>query len=174
MVAVLVAVFESVHRTYRRIGAAPHLGEVPARPEPCHRVVVVPVGAVNLLTSEAISAALSLGDEVRAVSVVHPEDRDAPSADEVHAAWNAWRPGVPRTVLHSRTRSLPRPFVDHLRALAAQERQDRIVVLIPEMHLPRPWQRLLQNQRGAVLDRAVRRHTDAVICRLRFRIHLGH
>ncbi|MGW2906761.1 hypothetical protein ACWC91_30350, partial [Streptomyces sp. NPDC001204] len=59
-------------------------------------------------------------------------------------------------VLHSRTRSLPRPFVDHLRALAAQERQDRIVVLIPEMHLPRPWQRLLQNQRGAVLDRAVR------------------
>lgn len=173
-VAVLVAVFESVHRTYRRIGAALHLGEVPARPEPCHTVVVVPVGAVNLLTSEAISAALSLGDEVRAVTVVHPEDRDAPSADEVHAAWNAWRPGVPLTVLHSRTRSLTRPFVDHLRALAAQERQDRIVVLIPEMHLPRPWQRLLQNQRGAVLDRAVRRHTDAVICRLRFRIHLGH
>ncbi|MFB6958247.1 hypothetical protein ACFCYB_14665 [Streptomyces sp. NPDC056309] len=42
------------------------------------------------------------------------------------------------------------------------------------MHLPRPWQRLLQNQRGAVRDRAVRRHTDAVICPLRLRIHLGN
>ncbi|MFJ4735511.1 APC family permease [Streptomyces sp. NPDC088770] len=173
-VAVLVTVFESVHRAYQRIGAALHLGEVPARPAPRHSVVVVPVGAVNLLTSEAVSAALSLSDEVRAVTVVHPEDRAAPSADEVHAAWNAWQPGVPLTVLHSRTRSLTRPVVDHVRALAAQERQCRIVVLIPEMHLPRPWQRLLQNQRGAVLDRALRRHTDAVICRLRFRIRLDH
>ncbi|WP_374114085.1 APC family permease [Streptomyces sp. CoT10] len=173
-VAVLVAVFEAVHRAYRRIGAALRLGEIPARPEPRRSVVVVPVGAVNALTREAISSALSLGGEVRAVTVVHPEDRDAPSTDEVHAAWNAWQPGVPLTVLHSRTRSLTRPIVDHLRALAAQDRHDRVVVLIPEMHLPRPWQRLLQNQRGAVLDRAIRRHTDAVICRLRFPIHLSH
>ncbi|MFF3782951.1 hypothetical protein [Streptomyces sp. NPDC001933] len=48
------------------------------------------------------------------------------------------------------------------------------MVLIPEMHLPKPWQRLLQNQRGAVLDRALRHNTEAVICRLRFRITLPH
>ena len=60
--------------------------------------------------------------------------------------------------------------MDHLRTLEAEADHDRLVVLIPEMHLPRPWQRLLQNQRGAVLDRALRRYTDAVICRLRFRI----
>nr|WP_310741457.1 amino acid permease [Microbispora sp. H10670] len=33
-VAVLVLVFEAVHRTYRRIGAALHLGQVPAHPVP--------------------------------------------------------------------------------------------------------------------------------------------
>lgn len=32
------------------------------------------------------------------------------------------------------------------------------------------WQRLLQNQRGAVVAHAVRRDTDAAICRLRFRL----
>jgi hypothetical protein len=32
------------------------------------------------------------------------------------------------------------------------------------------WQRVLQNQRGGVLARALRRHTDVVVCRLRFRI----
>ncbi len=172
-IAALVALFESVHRTYRRIGAALHLGEVPARPRPPRRsLVVVPVGAVNLLTQQAISAALALGDEVRAVTVVHPEDTEARSADAVRAGWATWQCEVPLTVLQSRTRSLTRPIVDFLRAVGAEGDYDRLVVLIPEMHLPRPWQRLLQNQRGAVLDRAIRRHTDAVICRLRFRIAL--
>ncbi|MGW7006652.1 hypothetical protein ACWGCW_28490 [Streptomyces sp. NPDC054933] len=115
-------------------------------------------------------AALSLGDEVRAVTVVHPEDREAKTADEVRDGWNAWHPSVPLTVLTSRTRSLTRPIVEYLRAVDAETEHDRLVVLIPEMQLPRAWQRLLQNQRGAVLDRAIRRYTDAVICRLRFRI----
>ncbi|WP_241968314.1 APC family permease [Streptomyces sp. ICBB 8177] len=173
-VAVLVMLFEAVHHTYRRIGTALHLGEVPDRPEHRRSLVVVPVGAVNKLTQEAVSAALSLGDQVRAVTVVHPEDPEAPSADEVRQAWNAWQPEVPLTVLHSRTRSLTRPIVDYLCALGAEDGHDRLVVLIPEMHLPKPWQRLLQNQRGAVLDRAIRRNTGAVICRLRFPITLPH
>ncbi|MFJ4188377.1 APC family permease [Kitasatospora sp. NPDC089509] len=171
-VAVLVVAFESVHRTYERIGRALHVGEVPGPPQERHSLVVVPVGAVNLLTREAIGAALSLGDEVRAVTVVHPEDTDAPSAEQVREEWEIWHPNVPLTVLTSRTRSLTRPIVDHLRALAAEDEHDELVVLIPEMHLPRPWHRLLQNQRGAVLDRALRRYTDAVICRLRFRIDI--
>ncbi|MFE5934426.1 hypothetical protein ACFQ69_03535 [Streptomyces sp. NPDC056470] len=45
-------------------------------------------------------------------------------------------------------------------------RQERAPDAEPE-HL---WQRLLQNQRGAVVAHAVRRDTDAVICRLRFRL----
>ncbi|WP_372404628.1 APC family permease [Streptomyces luteireticuli] len=169
-IAVLVTLFEAVHRTYLRIGAALRLGEVPEPPEPCHALVVVPVGAVNRLTREAISAALSLGDEVRAVTVVHPDEPRA--MEEMTTAWNAWHPDVPLTVLHSRTRSLTRPIVDHLHTIEAENGHDRLVVLIPEAHLPRPWHRLLQNQRGAVLDRALRHHTDAVICRLRFRLDL--
>ena len=42
--------------------------------------------------------------------------------------------------------------------------------LIPEVEPDRLWQRLLQNQRGAVVAHAVRGDTDAVICRLRFRL----
>ncbi|MEV7611954.1 hypothetical protein [Streptomyces sp. NPDC089799] len=34
----------------------------------------------------------------------------------------------------------------------------------------RLWQWILQNRRGSVVARAVRRDADAVICRLRFRI----
>ncbi|MEU6173267.1 APC family permease [Streptantibioticus parmotrematis] len=169
-VAVLVALFETVNATYRRIGAGLHLGEVPQPPEQRRSLVIVPVGAVNLLTREAIGAALSLGDEVRAVTVAYADDQDETASRQLADAWRAWHPDVPLTVLTSRTRSLTRPVVDHLRAVVAEDTHDRVVVLIPEMHLPRLWQRLLQNQRGAVLDRAIRRYTDVVICRLRFRI----
>lgn len=58
----------------------------------------------------------------------------------------------------------------YVRELARTEPGARVTVLIAETEPERLWQRLLQNQRGAVVAHAVRRDTDAVICRLRFRI----
>ncbi|AYN38603.1 hypothetical protein D9753_06365 [Streptomyces dangxiongensis] len=46
----------------------------------------------------------------------------------------------------------------------------RVTVLIAEVEPERLWQRLLQNRRGGVVAHAVRRDTEAVICRLRFRV----
>jgi amino acid transporter len=170
-VAALVLLFEAIHRSYRQIGAALHLGEVPGPPEPKHSLVVVPVGDVNRLTQEAIGVALSLGDEVRAVTVAYTDDGDeVEPLDRLRAAWNEWHPDVQLTVLTSNTRSLTRPIIDYLCALDALDEHDRLVVLIPEVQPGRIWQRLLQNQRGAVLDRAIRHNTEAVICRLRFRL----
>jgi hypothetical protein len=174
-VTALVLLFEAIHRGYRQIGRGLRLGEVPGPPETKHSLVVVPVGAVNRLTQEAIGVALSLGDDVRAVTVCYAEDsaddaHEASTADRLRAEWNAWHPNVPLTVLSTPTRSLTKPIIDHLRELDALDEHDRLVVLIPEINPGRHWQRLLQNQRGAILDRAIRRHTDAVICRLRFRL----
>lgn len=69
----------------------------------------------------------------------------------------------------SERRSLGRPIAAYVREVAA-EPATRVTVLIPEAEPERLWQRLLQNQRGAVVAHAVRRETDAVICRLRFRL----
>lgn len=54
--------------------------------------------------------------------------------------------------------------------MGAAEPGSRVTVLIPETEPERLWQWLLQNQRGAVVAHALRRETDAVICRLRFRL----
>jgi hypothetical protein len=44
-------------------------------------------------------------------------------------------------------------------------------VLIPEVQPARPWQRILHNQRGFVLDQAIQKGTtDVVICRLHFQL----
>ncbi|MFF7634743.1 APC family permease [Kitasatospora sp. NPDC008050] len=171
-VAVLVLLFESVHRAYGRIGRALHIGEVPGPPREQPSLVIVPVSSVNRLTQEALATALSLGDEVRAVTVSYPDDEGMPGGEQLRQAWDRWHPQVPLIVLPSPSRSLTRPIVDYLRRLEAGLEHDRLVVLIPEMHLPHAWQRLLQNQRGVLLDRAIRQHTDALICRLRFRLEV--
>ena len=42
---------------------------------------------------------------------------------------------------------------------------------IPEVQPPKFWDYVLFNQRGAILDRAIRRGTvNVVVCRLRYRL----
>ncbi|MEU2440450.1 APC family permease [Streptomyces rubradiris] len=165
----LVAVFVAVRRAYDRIGERLGLDRVPEPPHRERSLVIVPVSSLSRLTSEALTAAASLGDEVRAVTVCHPDPEDRAALHALERSWAAWDPGVPLVRLHCARRGLGRPIAAYVRQAAAAEPGTRVTVLIPETEPERPWQRLLQNQRGAVVAHAVRRETDAVICRLRFR-----
>ena len=129
---------------------------------------------MSRLTAEGISAAMSLGDDVIAVTVVYTDEADDP-ADvpdvDFRAEWEAWRPEVPLLTLRSAHRSLAKPIVHYLRSVEADDRYHRLVVLIPEVEPSRPWEWVLHNQRGIILERAIRRGTsDVVLCRLRYRL----
>ncbi|MGJ5893372.1 APC family permease [Streptomyces niveiscabiei] len=166
----LVAAFETVHRAYAGIGERLGLGRVPEPPHRVRSLVVVPVSSLSRLTSQALTAATSLGDEVRAVTVSYPDPEDRAALHALERAWADWNPGVPLVRVRSDRRSLGRPIAAYVREIAAAEPGTQVTVLIPETEPERLWQRLLQNQRGAVVAHAVRRETDAVICRLRFRL----
>ncbi|MFB8176788.1 APC family permease [Streptomyces sp. NPDC055966] len=166
----LVVAFETVHRAYGRIGERLGLGRIPQAPHRDRSLVVVPVSTLSRLTSEALTAAVSLGDEVRAVTVCYPDPEDRAHLHALERAWADWDPGVELVRLSCARRSLGRPIAAYVREVAAAEPGTRVTVLIPEAEPERLWQRLLQNQRGAVVAHAVRRETDAVICRLRFRL----
>ncbi|MFI9358023.1 APC family permease [Streptomyces lydicus] len=166
----LVLTFEAVHRAYTRIGERLGLGRVPEAPCRAKSLVVVPVSHLSRLTCEALNAAVSLGDEVVAVTVTHADADDRPAAVALRRDWELWDPGVQLLELPSTTRSLGRPIADYVTGLTTHRPDTRITVLIPEAEPAHLWQRLLQNQRGAVVAHAVRRDTDAVICRLRFRL----
>lgn len=166
----LVAAFETVHRTYAHIGERLGLGRIPEPPHRDRSVVIVPVSSLSRLTSEALTAAASLGDEVRAVTVCYPDPEDRAHLHALERAWAQWDPGVPLLQLPCERRTLGRPIAAYVRDVSATEPDTRVTVLIAEVEPVRLWQRLLQNQRGAVVAHAVRRDTDAVICRLRFRL----
>lgn len=90
---------------------------------------------------------------------------------ELGQEWNAWRPEVPLITLRSAHRSIAKPIVSYLRDVEAEDKYHRLVVLIPEVQPARPWQWVMHNQRGLILDRAIRHGTqDVVLCRLRYRL----
>ena len=171
VVPALVLMFTQIHTIYARMGAALEIGQVPEPPQRHSALVVVPVGAMSRLVRAAISAALSLGDEVIAVTVCYDEPDDIVATDRFKDQWSQWHQDVPLVTLHSRQRQLGPPVVQYLRELEQSNRQDQLVVLIPEVQAARPWQRILHNQRGFVLEQAIQHGApDVVICRLRYRL----
>lgn len=161
----LVWLFTRVRRAYEVMGRDLGVGEIPSAPRGEKPVVVVPVLGVSALTSEALSAAMSLGGEVMALRVVFGDEPR--EGARFFKEWDAWHPDVAMTMVYSPHRELGSPVAQFIRDEYAGR---RVVVLIAEIEPDHWWRRLLRNGRGSVIDRAVRRRTDAVVCRYRFRL----
>src|ERR1700722_3449664 len=164
IVPALMLLFSRIQSYYQAVGIELGLGQLPDRPLPSSSLVIVPVGAISKLTERALQAALSLGDEVIAVSV-HPDAGQGPA---FRARWDDWNPGVRLDILDSPHRSLVHPVVGYVKRAQRPGRQ--VAVLITEVQ-PRRWRyRILQNQRGLLLATVLRASTDAVICTVPYRL----
>ena len=171
VIPLTVVLFTRVRRIYDRLGRQLAIGQVPPKPVRQASLVVVPVMGMSRLTAEGINAALSLGDDVLAVTVCFDSPDDHAADVLFRDKWNQWKPEVPLVTLHTYHRSLSEPIVDYLRQIEAEDRYHRLVVLIPEVQPTSPWQWILHNQRGSILERAIRGGTrNVVICRLRSRL----
>jgi amino acid transporter len=169
----LVLLFLRVHRTYDRIGALLGIGQTPPPPTRHKSLVVVPVASLSRVTAAGISTALSIGDEVVAVTVRFPDPDPGDEAAEksFRQRWEQWHSNVPLITLPSSHRSIAKPIVKYLCDIEAKDTYHKVVVLIPEVQPRRFWDYLLFNQRGVILDRAIRRGTvNVVLCRLRYRL----
>jgi hypothetical protein len=123
------------------------------------------------LTAAGISTALSIGDEVIAVTVYFTDPEEEAADVSFRHRWEQWNPNVPLITLRSSHRSIAKPIVKYLCDIEAKDKYHKLVVLIPEVQPRRFWDYLLFNQRGVILDRAIRRGTaNVVLCRLRYRL----
>lgn len=160
-VPVLLFLFRAVRRYYVDLGRALALDQTPPPPVVEPSLVVVLVDRISVITREALSQALSMSDQVLALSVQF-EDGEAAALEK---AWAAWDPGVRLVIVRSEFRSVVRPvlrFADSLEKDAGR----RTLVLIPEVVPPHPWQAFLHNQMGVILMQALRSHTALTVARL--------
>ena len=171
VIPLLVLMFDRINVTYDKIGNVLELGKQPPPPRRLSSLVVIPVGGMSRLTAEAISAGLSIGDEVIAVTVCFADPEDEEVDAQFRAEWEAWHPNVPLVSLRTLHRSLAPRVVKYLRQIEDEDRYHRLVVLIPELQPLHWWQWILHNQRGFVLEQAIQHGTvNVVVCRLRYQL----
>ena len=111
--------------------------------------MIIPVGSISKLTGHALHAALSLIDDVAAVSG-RPE---AARSAAFRAGWDRWNPGVRLDTLDSPHRSPARPARRPAGRCPDPRDQPR-----------RRRYRILQNQPGLLLATVLRASTGAVTC----------
>jgi amino acid transporter len=191
-IPLFMLLFRRIHTYYELVEREIGLGAVPPCPKGRRTTVVVPVTRVSKLTARALDEALSLGQEVIAVTVQFEEQGTPPggaaesqadtdeggTADGSHEAhiveeWARWNPGVELRVLRTEYTSVTRPivaFVDELRA----DRDDQIVVLIPVIIPAKFRYRGLHNQLDLVLSAALRGRDDIVCARVPMEIETEH
>jgi hypothetical protein len=129
-------------------------------------VVIVPVTSVSRLTRYALAEALSIGDEVTAVSVVVDEGDTGHDSASLERAWQRWDPGVPLRILPTEFASIVDPIVAFIDE-ARKDRDRQVVVLIPVIVATRLRYTILHNHIDRVLTYALRTRTDVVVARVK-------
>ena len=169
VIPLLIVLFNRIETYYTRAGKELAIGAIPPRPERKHTLVVVPVTNVSRLTQFALSEAMSLGDEVIAVTVVFDAASTESPETDVEQVWRQWDPGVELRVIHTDYASIVRPIlrlVDELR----EDKHRQLVVLIPVVVPDRIRQRLLHNQVDLLLASKLHDRPDVVVARVPFPI----
>jgi hypothetical protein len=165
-VPLFIVLFMRINAYYARVAESIGIDKIPPAPEGRETLVIVPIVNVSKLTSYAISEALSLGQEVIAISVIiDPADANQQRESTLKEEWEKWNPGVSLQLLHTDYSSIVAPichFIDE--QLASDDRQ--IVVLIPVLVPSKLRYRVLHNQLDVILSRDLRKRTDVVVARV--------
>lgn len=144
-VPLFIFMFHRVHSYYDKLGQQLGPARIPPPIKPSKTLVIVPVVAVS----------------------VHFDDEPG---DELRDQWNRWNPGVKLVQLNTPYHSVTIPIVEFVRSKTGKG-HERVVVLIPEIVPPHIWENVLHNQRASMLSSALRRETEAIVCRLAFHMN---
>ncbi len=168
-VPTFIFLFLRIHKYYERVGKLLGFRSRLAKPKAKRTRVIVPVVNVSRLTVDAISEALSLGDEVVAVTVVMDDESSADGKskeeEQIRRRWDKWDPGVPLEVLHTDYASVVDPVVNYIDGIS-NSCDDQLVVLIPVVVPTHLRHRLLHNHVDSVLTAELKRRTDLIVARV--------
>lgn len=145
LIPVLIALMWAIHRHYRSFEDALTLERpevrIPRRSAPR---VVVPIGRIDRAALEALAFARSVAPQVTAVHVTD----DPAEAERVKQRWQQLESDgdVELVVVESPYRALVQPLLAYIDALAAQDPDRPITVVLSEFVPRHFWEYLLHNQ----------------------------
>jgi amino acid transporter len=163
-VPLMMWLFSHTESYYAKVAVELRLGKTPGIPRARESIVIVPTSTVNLLTERGLNAALSLGDTVVAIAVAgNDEERERVLAD-----WAQWKCSVPLEVVVDPHRSLVKTVLEYVENIPKGD--VTVTVLIPELIPNKRRREILHNQRGRLLEAALKSRSDVVVATLPFHI----
>jgi amino acid transporter len=148
VIPLLVLLFASIHRHYRRVDEALACAPGTPLPEIIHTVVVLVPGRIHAGVLESLAYAKSLRPQyLHAVHVAF----DSESGERMLDNWNEYGFDVVLDVVSSPYRALTRPVLQYIDALDEQWEHDVVTVIVPEFVVHHWWDALLHNQSAFLL-----------------------
>ena len=195
VVGLFVAIATSIRRHYAAVAKAialhPHTIELPSRsiapgaraggeargsgagdaeteetPEQIHHLVLVAVASLDLPSMRALAYAASLQQPVLALHV-SPSDEEA---ERFGKYWRTWGDHLPLEVVVSPYRAIVAPMVNYIESLHRQDPELTLTVILPELVVRHPWQRILHNGTAPRLRRALRPLPKIVVTTVPFHL----
>jgi amino acid transporter len=147
-------------------GVSERLAEAQDNPAEVHSFAVVPIAALDLAALHALAYAVSLGQPVLAVHVSPTEDEAA----RFQRSWQAWGDHLPLEVLVSPYRATVAPLANYIAALHRQRPDVTLTLVVPEIVVAKPWQRILHNRIAARLRASLIAYEGIIITTVPFHL----
>jgi amino acid transporter len=142
------------------------LAEAQHDPAEVHSFAVVPIAVLDLAALHALAYAASLAQPVLALHVSPTEDE----ADRFERSWQAWGDHLPLEVVVSPYRATVAPLANYIAALHRQRPDLTLTLVVPEVVVAKPWQRILHNRIAARLRASLIAYEGIVITTVPFHL----
>jgi len=144
IIPLLVVTFISVHRHYGDISEQQTV-ETPTSPDKVKPKCIVPVADLNPVVLQTLAVACTITGDPALVIAVYVSD-DEKAVARLQAKWRVWGQYVRLVVIASPYRTVVPPLLEYIDFIDAQEPDDTLVVVLPELVPTRWWQQFLHNQ----------------------------
>jgi amino acid transporter len=170
VVPIIIAVFVSINRHYKRMSVELAITPAEVRPEVLNHTVVVLVGRVHKGVIKALNYARSLRPNHLFAVYVAFEDEDR---EEMERQWEEFGFDIPLEIVASPYRELVEPVEAYLEELDARWNNDTVTVVIPEFVLGRLFdpRNLLHGQTALTLKAALLNREGVVVTSVPY--HVG-
>jgi amino acid transporter len=146
--------------------ASERLAEAQDDPSEVHSFAVVTVAVLDLAALHALAYAVSLSQPVLALHVSPSEEE----AERFQRSWQAWGDHLPLEVVVSPYRATVAPLANYIAALHRQRPDVTLTLVVPEIVVAKPWQRILHNRVAARLRASLIAYEGIVITTVPFHL----
>lgn len=154
VIPLVIVFFWAVRRHYEEFGRALTMEDWSAV-WPMRHTVIVPISGIHRGVAGALTYALSISDDVRAVYIAEG-DHDG---EQMQARWAEWDIGVPLVVLPSPYRSVLAPLLRYIEQVDEETKDEAhgalLTVVLPEIVPKRWWHALLHNNTALLIKGAL-------------------